>query len=133
MTLMPYGAADFVDDLRQKLALDCPDESTKIAWDVQAGDAYLQIDPQSLQTALVELFSNAFRHDRAEGDISFEVRLENDRFVFTIREPKRSFNLPPESGDASRCGRWGRVIMGAGPSSGARYHRGSRGPIKRAL
>lgn len=103
LTLMPYGAADFVEDLRQKLATDYPDESTKIAWDVRAGDATLQIDPQSLQPALLELFANAFRHDRAEGDLTVEVRIEDDRFVFAIREPKRSFRPSTEN--------WGREPM----------------------
>ena len=103
LTLMPYGAADFVEDLRQKLAIDYPDESTKISWDVQAGDATLQIDPQSLQPALLELFSNAFRHDRTEEVISVDARIENNRFVFTIREPKRSFKASTED--------WGREPM----------------------
>lgn len=97
LTLMPYGAADFVEDVRQKLANDCPGESAKTAWDVQVGDAVLQLDPQLLQLALVELFANAFRHERAEGVISVEARIENNRFVFTIREPKRSFQSSTEN------------------------------------
>jgi K+-sensing histidine kinase KdpD len=97
LTLMPYGAADFIEDLRQKLASDYPDESTKITWEVQAGDATLQIDPQLLQPALLELFANAFRHDTAPGIISAEARIENDRFVLTIQEPKRSFQLSTEN------------------------------------
>lgn len=104
LTLMPYGAADFVEDLRQKLATDYPDESAKIAWDVQAGDANLQIDPQLLQPALLELFANAFRHERASGFISAEARIENNRFVFTLREPKRSFQLSTKN--------WGREPFG---------------------
>lgn len=103
LTLMPYGAADFVEDLQQKLAIEYSVESAKIAWNVQVGDAILQIDPQSLQPALLELFSNAFRHDRAEGDISVEARVENNRFAFTIREPKRSFKASTED--------WGREPM----------------------
>lgn len=103
LTLMPYGAADFVEDLRQKLATDYPDESTKLAWSVQAGDATLQIDPQSLQPALLELLANAFRHDREKSDLTVEARIENDRFVFTIREPKRSFPTSTEN--------WGREPM----------------------
>jgi K+-sensing histidine kinase KdpD len=91
LTLMPYGAADFVEDLRQKLAADYPNECAKVEWSVQVGDATLEIDPQSLQPALMELFANAFRHDRAEGVISVGARIEEDRFVFTIREPKRNF------------------------------------------
>ena len=100
LTLMPYGAADFVEDLRQKLAADYPDESAKMEWSVQVGDAILPIDPQSLQPALLELFANAFRHGRAEGVILVEARIDEDRFLFTIREPKRSFESSTEH--------WGR-------------------------
>lgn len=101
LTLMPYAAADFVEDLREKLAADYPDESAKIEWSVQVGgDTTLEIDPQSLQPALMELFANAFRHDRAEGVISVEARIQNDRFALTIREPKRSFERLTEN--------WGR-------------------------
>lgn len=100
LTLMPYGAADLVEDLRQALGADYPDESAKIEWSVQVGDATLQIDPQLLQPALMELFANAFRHDRAEGVISVTARIENYRFALTIREPKRSFERSTEN--------WGR-------------------------
>jgi K+-sensing histidine kinase KdpD len=97
LTLMPYGGTDFVEDLRQKLAADYPDESAKIEWSVQVGDVTLQIDPQSLQPALMELFANAFRHDRAEGVISVKARIENNRFALTIREPKRNFERSTEN------------------------------------
>src|ERR1043166_5428061 len=100
LTPMPYGAADLVDDLRQKLAADYPNESTKIEWHVHTGDASLEIDPQALQPALLELFANALRHDRAEGAISVEARIEEGRFVCTIREPKRAFERSTEH--------WGR-------------------------
>lgn len=100
LTLMPYGAADFVEDLRQKLTDVSPEESRKIEWSVQVGDGALQIDPQLLQPALLELFANAFRHDRAEGVISVGARIENGRFGFTIREPKRSFQSSSDN--------WGR-------------------------
>jgi K+-sensing histidine kinase KdpD len=100
LTLMPYSAADLLDDLRQRLAADYPTESAKIEWNVQPDDASLPIDPQALQPALLELFANAFRHGRAEGSISVEARIEGDRFVCTLREPKRSFERSTEN--------WGR-------------------------
>jgi K+-sensing histidine kinase KdpD len=53
-----------------------------------------------MQQALLELFANAFRHDRTEGVILVEARIEEDRFLFTIREPKRSFDRSTEN--------WGR-------------------------
>jgi K+-sensing histidine kinase KdpD len=96
LTLMPYAAADFVEDLRQKLTADYPNESSKIEWSTQVGDATFQIDPQSLQPALIEFFANAFQHDRAEGAISVGTRIESDHFIFVIREPKRSFERPTD-------------------------------------
>jgi K+-sensing histidine kinase KdpD len=100
LTLMPYGAADLVEDLRQRLAADYPDENARIEWSVQVGGAILQIDPQSLQPALMELFANALRHERADDVISVEARIEEGHFVWTIREPKRSFERSTEN--------WGR-------------------------
>lgn len=100
LTEMPYSAKDFVDDLRQKLETDYPSESAKVKWEAQAGEAELQIDPQLLLPALLELFSNAFRHVPAEGAISVTARTENGRFIFSLREPKRNFALSTEN--------WGR-------------------------
>lgn len=100
LTLMPYAAADLLDDLRQKLASDYPNESATIEWNVQPCDATLRIDPQALQPALLELFVNAFRHGRAEGAVSLEAGVKGDRFVCTIREPKQSFERSTEN--------WGR-------------------------
>lgn len=91
LTEMPYAAADFMGDLRQRLTADHADDCTKVEWDVQVEDSFLQIDPQALLPALTELFENAFRHDRGEGAISVEARIEGDRFVFTMREPKAKF------------------------------------------
>ena len=100
LTEMPYSAKDFVEDLRQKLATDHPKESTKVDWDLQADDVELNIDPQLLLPALLELFANAFRHSPADGAISITARTEDGRFVFSLREPKQSFDRPTEN--------WGR-------------------------
>src|SRR5438874_127185 len=57
-------------------------------------------DPRALQPALIELFANAFRHDRGDGPILVEARTEDDQFVFVIREPKRNFDRSTKN--------WGR-------------------------
>jgi K+-sensing histidine kinase KdpD len=103
LTEMPYSAADFVGDLQQRLVAEHPDEGARVQWDVQVGDASLRIDPQVLLPALTELFANAFRHGRGEGLISAEARIAGDCFLFTIREPKRSFERSTEN--------WGREPM----------------------
>jgi K+-sensing histidine kinase KdpD len=100
LTEMPYGAKDFVDDLRQKFETDSPAESAKVKWDVEVGDAELQIDPQLLLPALLELFGNAFRHGPAEATISVTAGIETGRFIFSLREPKTKFERSTED--------WGR-------------------------
>jgi len=99
-SLMPYRAVDFVEDLRQKFAHDFPQESAAVNWDVQPGDAALNVDPQLLQQALLELFANAFQHQRGQGPLAATAKIDNDRFVFTLREPKAGFELSTEN--------WGR-------------------------
>lgn len=99
-SLMPYRAVDFVEDLRQKFAHDFPQESAAVNWDVQPGDAALNVDPQLLQQALLELFANAFQHQRGQGPLVATAKIDNDRFVFTLREPKARFELSTEN--------WGR-------------------------
>ena len=100
LTEMPYSAKDFVDDLRQKLETDYQSESATVKWDVQVDETELQIDPQLLLPALLELFRNAFRHGRAEGPILVTARTENSRFIFSLREPKTKFERSTED--------WGR-------------------------
>jgi K+-sensing histidine kinase KdpD len=97
---MPYRAADLIEDLRQKIARDRPPELGAINWDVQLGDAMLNVDPQLLLQILIELFTNAFQHERGTGVITATAKIDNDRFVFTLREPKARFDFSTE--------KWGR-------------------------
>src|SRR4029077_9686136 len=53
-TLMPYQAADFIEDLKQKLVKDFSNNAGKVSWDVRLKDEKLQIDPQMAQQALLE-------------------------------------------------------------------------------
>ena len=100
LTEMPYSAQDFVDDLQQKLESEHPAESARVKWDIQVGDAELQIDPQLLLPGLMELFANAFRHGPGDGTISATARVENDQFIFSLRESKKGFERSTEN--------WGR-------------------------
>jgi K+-sensing histidine kinase KdpD len=110
LTEMPYAAKDFIEDLQDKFATDYPKESENVKWDANADDGVmLNIDPQLLLPAVVELFANAFQHERAEGVITATARSENGRFTFTLSEPKREFKKSTE--------RWGREplrVLGQG-------------------
>jgi K+-sensing histidine kinase KdpD len=98
--LISYPASDFIEDLRKKIAQEFPNESSEISWDVKPGDAVMNIDPHLLQEAIMELFANAFRHDRGKGALAAEARVDKNRFLFTLREPKIRFKLSTEN--------WGR-------------------------
>jgi K+-sensing histidine kinase KdpD len=101
---MPYGVSDFVEDLRQRIAKDFSAESGAIKWEGQTGDALFEIDPQLLQQAFIELFKNAFQHERGKGSLSALAKIDHGKFVFTLREPKAGFQLPTEN--------WGRQPLG---------------------
>ena len=105
LTEMPYAAKDLIEDLEQKIANDYPAENEHVNWDVDVGDATLNIDPQLLLPVLSELFANAFRHDRGAGPITAAARTDKARFVFTLSEPKPAFDLSTEN--------WGREPLRA--------------------
>ena len=98
--LISYRASDFVEDLRKTIAREFPNESAEITWDIQAGDAVVNVDPQLLQQAFSEIFANAFQHDRDKGALIATAQSDRKRFVFSLREPKTRFELSTEN--------WGR-------------------------
>ena len=101
--LMSYRAADFVDDLREKLEADRPKESGSIEWDVKLGDETLQIDPQLMQQAGLELFNNAFQHERGEGNLVVQCASRRRPFRFRIARAEEDFCRPNgKLGDTSR-------------------------------
>ena len=99
-TLIPYQAADFIQDLREKIDRDFPKESREISWDIQLNDEMLNVDPQFFEEAFAELFANAFRHDRGQGPLVASAKIDDKGFLFTLHEPKARFDLPTQN--------WGR-------------------------
>src|SRR5882762_2001290 len=95
--LIPYRAADLVEDLRKKIDHDFSGQSAAITWNIQVGDAMLNVDPQLLQEAFTELFANAFRHDRDRGALAAVAKMDKNRLLFTLQEPKSRFDLLTES------------------------------------
>jgi K+-sensing histidine kinase KdpD len=98
--LIPYQAADFMQDLREKIDRDFPKESREVSWDIQLGDAMLNVDPQFFEEVFTELFANAFRHDRSKGPLLARAKIDNNELLFTLHEPKARFDLPTQD--------WGR-------------------------
>jgi K+-sensing histidine kinase KdpD len=98
--LISYRAADFVEDLRKRIDREFPERSDQIVWDVQPGDAVLHVDPELLQQAFIELFENAFQHERREGALVLTAKVHKGRFLFALHEPKARFEGSTEN--------WGR-------------------------
>jgi signal transduction histidine kinase len=112
-TLMSYRAADLVDDLKQKL--DSLGNGAKVTWEnSELNEAMLNIDPQLLQQAFLELFTNAFQHQPGQGPIIATSKIDNDRFMFTLREPKKSFEMSTENWGVEPLKNVGRSQYGLG-------------------
>lgn len=88
LTEMPYEARAFVEDLRQKVGMRFAETSDAIEWDLNLNDESLEIDPQILQEAMLELFTNAFLHTRGSGPIRVAAAVDNGEFAFALHEPK---------------------------------------------
>ena len=100
LTQIPYGAPVFLEDLQQKVQSEFPSEAGVFEWDVRVSGGMLNIDPQLLQQAVLELLSNALRHERGDGKISLNVTADAGKLIVQIHEPKSAF--------AGATEEWGR-------------------------
>jgi K+-sensing histidine kinase KdpD len=98
--VVTYPAGEFLTDMRTQIERNFPKESQEITWDVQLQDGILNIDPQMFQEVFVELFANAFGHDRGKGALVASARISDGRFLFSFHEPKAVFSLDTQN--------WGR-------------------------
>jgi two-component system sensor histidine kinase KdpD len=98
--MISYRASDLLADMRTEIERKFSNKSDEIKWNVQLEDVMLQVDPQLLQQVFVELFTNAFQHERGNSAVVAKTRVENDRLLFTLHEPKTAFD--------SATHNWGR-------------------------
>ena len=90
--LVTYPAGEFLTDMRTQIARKFSKENHEITWDVQLQDGMLNIDPQLFQEVFVELFANAFQHDRGNDALVAKARISDERFLFSLHEPKAVFS-----------------------------------------
>jgi K+-sensing histidine kinase KdpD len=98
--LVTYPASEFLADTRTQIERNFSKENHEITWDVQLEDGILNIDPQLFQEVFVELFANAFEHDRGKGALVARARISDGRFLFSLHEPKAVFSSDTQN--------WGR-------------------------
>ncbi|HKS04470.1 MAG TPA: hypothetical protein VJR49_03860 [Chthoniobacterales bacterium] len=101
--LVAYPADEFLTDMRTQIERSFPKQHQEITWEVQVQKEMLNIDPQLFQEVFVELFSNAFEHDRGKDTLIAKARISNGRFVFDLCEPKAGFSLDTRN--------WGRAPL----------------------
>ena len=98
--MITYPATEFLADMRVQIERNFSKEKQEITWDAQLQDGTLNIDPQLFQEVFVELFTNAFRHDRGKGALVARARISDEGFLFTLHEPKAVFSSETQN--------WGR-------------------------
>jgi K+-sensing histidine kinase KdpD len=98
--LVTYPVREFLTDMRTQIERNFSKQSQEITWDVQLQDGMLNIDPQLFQEVFVELFANAFQHDRGKGAVVARAKINDGRFLFSLHEPKAVFSLDTRN--------WGR-------------------------
>ena len=86
-----YPAGEFLTDMRTQIERNFSQEDHEVTWDVQLQDEILNIDPQLFQEVFVELFANAFQHDRSNGALAVRASISDASFVFSLHEPKAVF------------------------------------------
>jgi signal transduction histidine kinase len=98
--VVTYPAHEFLADMRTQIERSFPNQSHEITWDVQVKDGTLNVDPQLFQEVFLELFANAFQHDRGKGKLVASAKITDGRLLFALREPKAVFPCATEN--------WGR-------------------------
>jgi K+-sensing histidine kinase KdpD len=98
--VISYRAPELLADMRAEIDRKFSNNRAEINWNVQLQDVVLRVDPQLLQEVFVEIFANAFQHDRGNGALLAIASIDNDRFLFTLHEPKPAFDSATQN--------WGR-------------------------
>lgn len=109
---IPYRCADFIEDLKSKLASTAAAARTN--WEVQLENEMFEIDPMLLQEAVLELFENATRHSPGEGPLVAIAAIKNTQFELTLREPKEKFDASTRNWAREPLGTIGRSQYGLG-------------------
>jgi K+-sensing histidine kinase KdpD len=98
--MISYRAPEFLADMRAEIDRKFSNKKAEINWNMQLQDLVLHIDPQLLQEVFVEIFTNAFQHDRGNDALVATASIGNDQLVFTLHEPKSAFDSATQN--------WGR-------------------------
>ncbi|MDQ3198711.1 MAG: hypothetical protein M3Q46_05920 [Verrucomicrobiota bacterium] len=111
---MRYLAREFGEDLQSKIAEEKPEKVGEVEWTISLGEEALEIDPQLLQEAFLELFRNAGRHGRGDGALVFVAEPDGQRVQFQLREPKTKFEAETKNWGQRPLSNFGHGHYGLG-------------------
>ena len=92
---LTYKLSDLLDDLRDKAGSEFPDAA--VTWRIEAGDEEVNVDPQLIEQAVLELFANAARHASAKGEMHVDARASDGSLLFILRETKTGNAIATDS------------------------------------
>ncbi len=127
---MPYGAANFLEDLRKRIESDFPEQAGRIVWKVELGEEELEIDPVMMIKAVLNLVANAFQFAPAASKIAGHAKIDGGHFVLELREPKDKFDLPTDNWGARPLRGGGRGHYGLGLYHAREIIEGHQGKLK---
>jgi K+-sensing histidine kinase KdpD len=103
--LIAYPVSDLLEDLQAKIAGEFGENGVAVKWEAEPSDAVINVDPQLLQEGLIELFDNAFRHERdPRAPLKATGKIDNGQLALTLHEPKTRFEATTEN--------WGETPLG---------------------
>jgi K+-sensing histidine kinase KdpD len=103
--LIEYPVSDLLEDLQAKIAAEFGENGVAVKWETEPSDAVVKVDPQLLQEGVIELFANAFRHERdPRAPLKATGKIDNGRLALTLHEPKTQFEATTENWGATPLG-----------------------------
>jgi K+-sensing histidine kinase KdpD len=92
-----YSAKILVEDLQDRLKKNFPEKAGHIDWTVDLAEEVVSVDIEMLFGALHRIFDNAFLFTKPDERIAAHARIEDDRFVLEILEPKEAVASEPST------------------------------------
>jgi signal transduction histidine kinase len=96
LNLVTYTAAILVEDLRDRVGKNFPEEAQKITWEVKLAEEAVEVDVEAFFGAVMELFRNAFQFREEGQPLAVRAFNENGAFVLVLEETKGAPATAPE-------------------------------------
>jgi hypothetical protein len=111
LELMPYRASDFIEDLRNQLTRDFPQESARITWDAQVDESTSMSILNCSCRHLLKFSGMHFNTSSARGRLRRRRRSTMAGWHLQFPNRKNASTWPRKAGAWSRCGALAAAIM----------------------